>query len=89
MSLNPARPAEIVGSVAAATPHHVDRGLEAAWQAFPAWARRPAEDRAAVLVKVAAELRRRKLELAAWETLEASKNWAEAYSRCGRSHRFL
>ena len=78
MSLNPARPAEIVGTVAAADPHHVDRGLEAAWQAFPAWARRSAEDRAAVLVKLAAELRRRKLELAAWETLEASKNWAEA-----------
>ncbi len=52
--------------------------LEAAWKAFPAWAARPAEDRAAVLVKLAAELRRRKLELAAWETLEASKNWLEA-----------
>jgi 1-pyrroline-5-carboxylate dehydrogenase len=30
------------------------------------------------LVKLAAELRRRKLELAVWETLESSKNWAEA-----------
>jgi 1-pyrroline-5-carboxylate dehydrogenase len=77
-SRNPAKPAEIVGTVAAAAPHHVDLGLEAAWQAFPVWARRSAEDRAAVLVKLAAELRRRKLELAAWETLEASKNWLEA-----------
>jgi 1-pyrroline-5-carboxylate dehydrogenase len=77
-SLNPAKPAEIVGTVAAAAPHHVDRALDAAWQAFPPWAARPAEDRAAILVKLAAMLRRRKLELAAWETLEASKNWLEA-----------
>ncbi|MHB9072910.1 MAG: L-glutamate gamma-semialdehyde dehydrogenase [Desulfobaccales bacterium] len=78
VSLNPAKPSEIVGSVAAASPLQVDRALDAAWQAFPAWARRPAEDRAAVLVKLAAELRQRKFILAAWETLEASKNWAEA-----------
>jgi 1-pyrroline-5-carboxylate dehydrogenase len=77
-SLNPARPAEIVGTVAAASPLHVDRALDAAWQAFPVWAANLVEDRVAILVKLAAELRRRKLELAAWETLEASKNWAEA-----------
>jgi 1-pyrroline-5-carboxylate dehydrogenase len=77
-SLNPARPAEIVGTVAAAAPQHIDLALEAAWQAFPAWAALAAEDRAASLVKLAAELRRRKLLLAAWETLEASKNWLEA-----------
>jgi len=78
LSVNPAKPAEIVGTVAAAAPHHADLALAAAWQAFPAWAARPAEDRAAILVKLAAEMRRRKLELAAWETLEASKNWPEA-----------
>jgi 1-pyrroline-5-carboxylate dehydrogenase len=78
VSLNPAKPSEEVGSVAAAAPRHVDGALEAAWQAFPAWAARRAEDRADVLVKLAAELRRHKLELAAWETLEASKNWLEA-----------
>jgi 1-pyrroline-5-carboxylate dehydrogenase len=78
LSLNPAKPAEIVGSVAAAGPPEVDRALDAAWRAFPAWAGRAAADRAAILVKLAAEMRRRKLELAAWEILEASKNWQEA-----------
>jgi 1-pyrroline-5-carboxylate dehydrogenase len=78
LSLNPAKPAEIVGTAAAASPQHVDRALEAAWRAFPAWAARAAADRAALLVKLAAAMRRRKLELAAWETLEASKNWTEA-----------
>lgn len=77
-SINPAKPSEIVGTVSAAMPPHADLALEAAWQAFPAWAARSAEDRAAVLVKLAAVMRRRKLELAAWETLEASKNWLEA-----------
>ena len=78
VSLNPAQPSEIVGTVAAAAPGHVDQALNAAWRAFPAWAGRPVEARAAILVELAAALRRRKLELAAWETLEASKNWTEA-----------
>ena len=78
VSRNPASPAEIVGTAAAAAPVHVDRALAAAWQAFPSWARRRVEDRAALLVRLAAQLRRRKLALAAWITLEAAKNWSEA-----------
>jgi 1-pyrroline-5-carboxylate dehydrogenase len=78
ISVNPAKPAEIVGTAAGAAPEHVDRALEAAWEAFPAWAARSAETRAAFLVGLAAEMRRHKLDLAAWETLEASKNWSEA-----------
>jgi 1-pyrroline-5-carboxylate dehydrogenase len=78
VSLNPAKPVEVVGTVAAAGPAQIDAALEAAWQAFPEWAARPAAARAAVTINLAAELRRRKLALAAWETLEASKNWLEA-----------
>ncbi len=77
-SLNPAKPAEVVGTVAAAGAPQVDLAFDAAWRAFPDWADRPAAERAAATVKLAAELRRRKLALAAWETLEASKNWYEA-----------
>lgn len=77
-SLNPARPEEIVGTAAAAGAPEVDQAVDAAWRAFPDWAARPAAARAAATVKLAAELRRRKLELAALETLEASKNWVEA-----------
>lgn len=78
VSRNPAQPAEVVGTAAAAGPAQIDEAFEAAWQAFPDWAACPAAERAAVTIKLAAELRRRKLELAAWETLEASKNWPEA-----------
>jgi 1-pyrroline-5-carboxylate dehydrogenase len=78
VSLNPAKPAEVVGTVAAAGPPQIEEAFGAAWRAFPGWAHRPAAERAAITIKLAAELRRRRLELAAWETLEASKNWREA-----------
>jgi 1-pyrroline-5-carboxylate dehydrogenase len=77
-SLNPAQPKEVVGTVAAAGAPQIDAALEAAWRAFPDWAAPPAAERAAAVVKLASELRRRRWELAAWETLEASKNWREA-----------
>ncbi len=78
VSLNPARPAEVVGTTAAAGAREADQALDAAWRAFPEWAALPAAERAAAIVKLAGEMRRHKLELAAWETLEASKNWREA-----------
>ena len=78
VSLNPARPAEVVGTVAAAGPSQVDQAFDAAWRAFPGWAHLPATERAAAAVALAEALRRRRLELAVWETLEASKNWREA-----------
>lgn len=77
-SINPAKPSEVVGTVAKADAASVDQALDAAWEAFASWSRRDAEDRARHLVKLAAIMRSRKWELAAWETLEASKNWLEA-----------
>jgi len=85
VSLNPCRPAEVVGTAAAAQPQHVDLALGAAWRAFPAWAALPATERAAALLQLAAVLRRRKYELSAWETLEAGKNWAEAEADVGEA----
>ena len=78
VSLNPAFPAEVVGTVASATSPQADQALDAAWRAFPAWGGLRPEARVAAVLKLAAELRRHKYELAAWETLEAAKNWLEA-----------
>jgi 1-pyrroline-5-carboxylate dehydrogenase len=78
VSLNPARPAEVVGTVASAAASYVDQALDAAWRAFPAWAALHPEARVAAVLKLTGELRRHKYELAAWETLEAAKNWVEA-----------
>ncbi len=77
-SLNPARPAELIGTVTAADTSQADEALSAAWQAFPGWAGTAAATRAAKLLELAAEFRRQRFTLAAWETLEASKNWLEA-----------
>ena len=77
-SVNPARPAEVVGVVAAGGVAEAERALQAAWAAFPGWAARPADERARIGVKLAAIMRRNKYELAAIETYEAGKNWLEA-----------
>ena len=44
----------------------------------PRWGATPADDRAAVLEKLATLLRRDKASLCALEILEAGKNWTEA-----------
>jgi len=77
-SVNPCRPAELVGSAAGADAQLAERSIEMAWAAFAGWSRRSAEDRGRHLVKLAALMRDRKYELSAWETIEASKNWLEA-----------
>lgn len=77
-SLNPARPSEVMGTIAAGGIEEAERALQAAWAAYPAWAARSAIERARIGVKLAAIMRRNKYELAAIETLEAGKNWLEA-----------
>ncbi len=77
-SVNPARPDEIVGSVATATEEHADKALAAARAAFPAWRDTPASDRADILFQAASLMRRRRFELAALEVVEAGKPWREA-----------
>jgi RHH-type proline utilization regulon transcriptional repressor/proline dehydrogenase/delta 1-pyrroline-5-carboxylate dehydrogenase len=61
-----------------ATANHADQALNAARQAFPAWAATPPRERAEVLMRAAAIMRRRKFELSAWEVFECGKPWHEA-----------
>lgn len=77
-SVNPARPHEVIGTVAAADVHQADAALEAARAAFPAWRDTPASERAAALFRAAALARQRRFELAALEVFEAGKPWREA-----------
>jgi len=78
VSVNPSRAAEIVGRTAAAGPAEVDRAVAAAVQALPGWRDAGVEARARVLGRVAALLRERRTELAAWIVYEAGKPWPEA-----------
>ena len=62
---NPARPQELVGRVAAATPHDVDRACLAAHKAFPRWAALSYAERADYLLKIVQALKSDAEELAA------------------------
>jgi len=68
----------LVGRAAAAGPDEIGRAFQAAQRAQVGWGALPMVHRARALVKLAAVMRRRKWELAAWEVFEASKNYLEA-----------
>ncbi|MEB3101709.1 L-glutamate gamma-semialdehyde dehydrogenase [Ferviditalea candida] len=78
ISLNPSQSQEIIGKTAKADREAAEQAMQAAFQAFGAWSRVPAEQRAGYLFKAAAILRRRKHDLSAWLLLEAGKSRAEA-----------
>lgn len=77
-SINPARPAELVGRVACAQPKDAEAAVISANQAFPAWRDRTARERAEYLFRAAARIRERRDEFSAWEVFEAGKSWREA-----------
>lgn len=77
-SLNPARPAEIVGYAASADVALANRAVEVANRRFAEWRRVPLEQRVELLLKCAEIMRERRFELNAWIIYEVSKSWAEA-----------
>ncbi len=77
-SVNPARPAEVIGNFASGTALHVDQAVEVAAETFESWKYTPAEERARYLLRAAAAMRRRKHEFSATMVLEVGKSWAEA-----------
>jgi RHH-type proline utilization regulon transcriptional repressor/proline dehydrogenase/delta 1-pyrroline-5-carboxylate dehydrogenase len=88
-SANPADPDEIIGVVCQAGPGDVERAIAAARDAFPGWRDTSPGARADVLLTAAAAARRRIFELAAWQTLEAGKQWTEAYLDVAEAIDFL
>jgi RHH-type proline utilization regulon transcriptional repressor/proline dehydrogenase/delta 1-pyrroline-5-carboxylate dehydrogenase len=78
VSTDPGTPERVVAEAAAATEAEVDAALEAAGRGARAWAATPAPQRAAVMLRAAAWLRERRLEIAALEVRETAKPWPEA-----------
>jgi RHH-type proline utilization regulon transcriptional repressor/proline dehydrogenase/delta 1-pyrroline-5-carboxylate dehydrogenase len=78
VSVNPAHPREVVGSVYGITRELADHAVRAAREAQAGWSRRPPGDRADVLFRAASVARRRRAELAAWQVREVGKSWLEA-----------
>ncbi len=77
-SRNPSNVDEIVAVLHKASPREVERAVETADRAFQSWSRVPAEERAALLLRAADRLRRRKFAAEAWQVYEVGKNWGEA-----------
>ena len=88
-SINPARPAQVVGIHQKAGAEHAEKAMQAALEAFETWSRSPVEIRASLLLGAAQIIRERKLEFCAWLTYEVGKNWAEADADVGETIDFL
>jgi len=88
-SVNPARPAQIVGIHQKAGAEHAELAMKAALDAFASWSRTPVETRVSLLLSAAAIIRSRHFEFCAWLTFEVGKNWAEADADVGETIDFL
>ena len=77
-SRNPADRTEVLGTFARATAPDVDRAVEAAARAYPAWMQTPAPTRADYLLRVALLLEERKEELSQVMTREMGKTMKES-----------
>jgi 1-pyrroline-5-carboxylate dehydrogenase len=88
-SINPARPAQLVGTHQKAEADEANKAITAAARAFELWGRTTAEERASLLLNAAQVIRGRKFEFMAWLTYETGKNWAEADADAGEAIDFL
>lgn len=78
LSVNPARPSQVVGRTFLANREEVERAVAAAYKALDQWRETPARERARLVLRVAEILRSRRDELAALQIYEVSKTWIEA-----------
>jgi 1-pyrroline-5-carboxylate dehydrogenase len=88
-SVNPARPAQVVGIHQKAGAAQVEPAMSAALRAYESWSRTPVGLRVSLLLGAAAIIRKRKFEFMAWLTYEVGKNWAEADADVGETIDFL
>jgi 1-pyrroline-5-carboxylate dehydrogenase len=88
-SINPARPAQVVGIHQKAGAEQVEPAMQAALSAFESWSRTSPEERASLLLNAARIVRERKFEFCAWLTYETGKNWGESDADVGELIDFL
>jgi len=89
ISLNPARPAQVVGTHQKAGADLAAKAMSAAQSAFETWSRTSTEERVSLVLNAADVIRNRKFEFMAWLTYEVGKNWAEADADVGETIDFL
>ncbi|HUJ35953.1 MAG TPA: aldehyde dehydrogenase family protein, partial [Solirubrobacteraceae bacterium] len=77
-STDPGKPDSVVAVAARATVSDAADAVAEASRGFRSWRAVPVEERAAALIRAAAWLRERRLEIAALEVRECAKPWPEA-----------
>ncbi|HEX3314869.1 MAG TPA: L-glutamate gamma-semialdehyde dehydrogenase [Gemmataceae bacterium] len=75
---NPSHLREIVGRFPKTSADQAKTAIAAASRAFPMWRDREPSERSTALRKIAASIRERRFELAAWQVYECAKPWREA-----------
>ncbi|MDI1319930.1 MAG: proline dehydrogenase family protein, partial [bacterium] len=77
-SVNPARPAQVVGYWAKGTVADAEAAVAASVAYFPKWRATPVAERAAILLRAADLMESRRFEINSLLILEAGKPWVEA-----------
>ena len=89
VSINPAKKDEVVGTVSKAGKEEAEQAVQAAAKAFETWRYTSPEERAGVLFRAAASIRRKKHEYSALLVKEAGKPWNEADADTAEAIDFL
>ncbi len=77
-SVDPANHQQVLGTISKASKEQVDQAMEAAKEAYKTWRKWSHKERAELLIRVSAIIRRRKHELSTLMVYEAGKPWNEA-----------
>lgn len=77
-SINPADTSQVIANASKATKQDVEDAFKVANEAYKSWKTWSANDRAELMLRVSAIIRRRKAEIAAIMVYEAGKPWDEA-----------
>ncbi|QJT10376.1 L-glutamate gamma-semialdehyde dehydrogenase [Oceanidesulfovibrio marinus] len=88
-STNPANLNEVVGEVCQAGTAEIDQAIAAAVTAQKEWARRPAKERAEIIMRAAEIAKERIIDLAAIQVLEVGKQWDQAHADVGEAIDFM
>lgn len=89
VSLNPARPGDIIGRASVADRNQAEVTVQRAKQAWNTWRLIALEERAEYLFKAAQEMRSRRFHLMAQEVLEVGKTWKDADGDIGEALDYL
>jgi 1-pyrroline-5-carboxylate dehydrogenase len=77
-SINPAKPDEVVGEIAAASLEQANRAIESAHERFATWKKTMPAERAELLMRAAELVRERRFHYDAVLVYEVGKSWVEA-----------